>query len=165
MKDFALISLICTTVFLSVLYIAIPDAQPDDIIDQVDMLEEMVEDIDQGTPGFEDPKDVSRNWAVRLGIITGFTPDYEGSNDYEFNVGPYLSITWKDRIWFKGKSIGANILRRGPWRAGPLVAKSGGRDEDDNDKLKGLDDVDGSIAAGGFLRYKKKPWRFDVQGT
>jgi outer membrane scaffolding protein for murein synthesis (MipA/OmpV family) len=121
----------------------------------------VAEDIDEA-PGYEDPEDRLRNWVVKVGVIGGVSPDYEGSNDYEFGMGPDISITWKDLIWFKGKTLGANLLRRGAWRAGPLVAKSSGRDEDDNDKLEGLDDVDGGFAVGGFVKYRKKPFRFEL---
>ena len=37
-----------------------------------------------------------------------------------------------------------------------------GRDEDDNDKLEGLGDVDGSMEVGGFLSYRQKGFRFKM---
>jgi outer membrane scaffolding protein for murein synthesis (MipA/OmpV family) len=162
MKRPALALFICTLVLLFSLFLGVPMVWPDETMDKIDMLEEMAEDIDEA-PGFEDPKDRRRNWAVRLGIIGGVTPDYEGSNDYELSAGPMLSVTWKDFIWFRGKSLGANLINQGAWKAGPLATKSSGRDDDDNDKLEGLDDVDSSIEVGGFARYRKKPWRFDLR--
>ena len=153
--------IICTIVLLFNFILHVNTAKSDDTIDKADVWEDVAEDIDEA-PGYEDPEDRLRNWAVRVGVIGGVSPDYEGSNDYEFGMGPNISITWKDLIWFKGKTLGANLLRRGAWRAGPLVAKSSGRDEDDNDKLKGLDDVDGGFEVGGFVKYRKKPFRFEL---
>ncbi len=153
---------ICTLLSLFSLLLGATTVWPDDTMDTIDRLEEMAEDIDEA-PGFEDPKDRRRNWAVRLGIVGGATPDYEGSNDYELSAGPMVSMTWKDFIWLRGKSLGANFINQGPWKAGPVATKSSGRNDDDNDKLEGLDDVDSSIEVGGFVRYRKKPWRFDLR--
>ncbi|MBW1849964.1 MAG: MipA/OmpV family protein [Deltaproteobacteria bacterium] len=153
--------IICTMALLFNFILHVNTAKSDDTIDKADIWEEMVEDMEEA-PGYEDPKDRFRNWAVRVGVIGGVSPDYEGSNDYELGVGPLISITWKDFVWFRGKSLGANLLRRGAWVAGPLLSKSSGRDEDDNDKLDGLDDIDGGLEVGGFVRYRKKPFRFDL---
>ncbi|MCK4605024.1 MAG: MipA/OmpV family protein [Deltaproteobacteria bacterium] len=153
--------IICMVALLFNFILHVNTAKSDNTIDKADVWEEVAEDIDEA-PGYEDPEDRLRNWVVKVGVIGGVSPDYEGSNDYEFGMGPDISITWKDLIWFKGKTLGANLLRRGAWRAGPLVAKSSGRDEDDNDKLEGLDDVDGGFAVGGFVKYRKKPFRFEL---
>ena len=136
-------------------------AKSEDTFDNVDVWLDMAEDIDEA-PGYEDPDDRLRNWAIEVGFVGGVSPDYEGSNDYEFGMGPNFSITWKDLIWFKGKSLGVNLLKRDGWTAGPLVAKSSSRDDDDNDKLDGLDDIDSSIEVGGFAKYRKKPFRFEL---
>ena len=152
---------ICTIALLFNIIFYVNPTNADDTIDKADLWLEVAEEIDEA-PGYENPEDSIRNWAIDVGIIGGVSPDYEGSNDYEFGMAPNFSITWKELIWFKGKSLGANLVRQGGWTAGPLIAKSSGRDEDDNDKLKGLDDVDGGVDVGVFAKYRKKPFRFEL---
>ena len=159
MSRLSFFSIICMVAFLFNFILHVNTAKSDDTIYKADVWLEMAEDIDEA-PDFEDRL---RNWAIEIGFIGSVSPDYEGSNDYEFGAGPLISITWKDLIWFKGKSLGANFLKRGGWTAGPLITKSSGRDEDDNDKLNGLNDVDSSFEVGGFAKYRKKPFRFKLE--
>jgi len=129
---------------------------------EIEELMDMTDEIDEA-PGYEDPKDARRDWALSIGIIAGVTPDYEGSDDYGFGFGPNFAGSWRDILFFKGKTFGANLVRKKNLKAGPILSWSGGRDEDDNDKLEGLGDVDGSIEAGGFISYRKKPLRFKLE--
>jgi outer membrane scaffolding protein for murein synthesis (MipA/OmpV family) len=126
--------------------------------DAVDHSADVAEDLDE-TPGYADPKDSAREWALSIGLSGRLGPDYEGSNDYEFDVGPILSGSWRNTIFFKGKTLGANLIRGENIKAGPILSWTSGRDENDNDKLEGLGDVDDSIEAGGFVSYRKEPWR------
>lgn len=99
------------------------------------------------------------DWDVRLAAGGLVKPDYEGSDDYEISPLPMVSISYRDRVFLKGPKLGANLLAlQGPGpgdylRAGPLLNYRMGRDQDDNDALRGLGDVDGSIEAGGFVEY------------
>ncbi|MEA3547918.1 MAG: MipA/OmpV family protein [Thermodesulfobacteriota bacterium] len=154
-------SIICIVAFSFNVIFHVNTAKSEDTFDNVDIWLDVAEDIDEA-PGYEDPDDRLRNWAIEVGFVGGVSPDYEGSNDYEFGMGPNFSITWKDLIWFKGKSLGVNLLKRDGWTAGPLVTKSSSRDDDDNNKLKGLDDVDSSTEVGGFAKYRQKPFRFEL---
>ncbi len=123
---------------------------------------EVSEGIDEA-PGYEDADRKSRNWSLSIGLAGSVSPDYEGSNDYESGFGPNISGAWKDTIFFKGKTFGANLVREKNLKIGPILSWTSGRDEDDNDKLEGLGDVDGSIEAGGFIAYRKKPLRFRME--
>jgi outer membrane scaffolding protein for murein synthesis (MipA/OmpV family) len=129
---------------------------------EIEELMDMTDEIGEA-PGYEDPKDEKRQWALSIGIIAGVTPDYEGSDDYGFGFGPNLAGSWRDILFFKGKTFGANLVKKKNLKAGPILSWSGGRDEDDNDRLEGMGDVDGSIEAGGFVSYRKKPWRFKLE--
>jgi outer membrane scaffolding protein for murein synthesis (MipA/OmpV family) len=112
---------------------------------------------------YEGRKASTRDWALSLGLTIGFAPDYEGSNDYEFNYGPNIEASWKDIIFYKGKTLGANLIRQKKFKAGLILSLTSGRDEDDNDKLEGLGDVDGSTELGGFMSYRTKPYRFRAE--
>jgi outer membrane scaffolding protein for murein synthesis (MipA/OmpV family) len=131
-------------------------------LDQADIWADVSEEIDEA-PGYEDPDDSKRNWAFTVGVAAGISPDYEGSNDYEFGLGPNFAISWKKTVFYKGKSLGANLIKRKNLKAGPILSWTSGRDEDDNDKLEGLGDVDSSVEAGGFVSYRHKPFRFRLE--
>lgn len=107
--------------------------------------------------GAEDGKE--RSWQAMIGGGASLWPDYEGSDDYEPGAMPLLVVSYRDLVFLSGPSLGANLLTmRGPGpgnvlQAGPLVRYGFGRDEDDNDALRGLGDVDASVEIGGFVRY------------
>ncbi len=132
-----------------------------DTLDEMDLWMDTAEDIGEA-PGYEDSKDKERDWAVSFGIVGGITPDYEGSDDYEFGFGPDIAFAWRDFIFYKGKSLGANLIKTNNFKAGPIFSWTAGRDEDDNNRLEGLGDVDSSIEAGGFMSYRTKPMRFQL---
>jgi outer membrane scaffolding protein for murein synthesis (MipA/OmpV family) len=160
-------SLLLTTILFAVISfagVAAADdvAAVDDVLDDAGLWADVSEDIDNA-PGYEDPKDRKRNWTISLGLSGGISPDYEGSNDYESGFGPNFAGSWKGILFFKGKTLSANVINEKNFKVGPLLAWTSGRDDDDNDKLEGLDDVDSSIEAGGFISYRKKPWRFRME--
>ena len=160
-------SLLLTTILFAVISfagVAAADdvAAVDDVLDDAGLRADVSEDIDNA-PGYEDPKDRKRNWTLSLGLSGGISPDYEGSNDYESGFGPNFAGSWKGILFFKGKTLSANVINEKNFKVGPLLAWTSGRDDDDNDKLEGLDDVDSSIEAGGFISYRKKPWRFRME--
>ncbi len=128
-------------------------------LDEADLWTEVAENIDVA-PGDEAPKDSARKWALSIGMNGGFSPDYEGSNNYSFDYSPNIAASWRDTIFYKGKTLGVNLVRQKKLKAGLTISQASGRSEDDNDRLKGLGDVDGSIEAGGFITYRKKPYRF-----
>lgn len=97
-------------------------------------------------------------WSVVIGGGGGYAPDYEGSDDYEFQPFPFASIVYDNFVFIEGTSVGLNLLNYDGLAAGPLARYGGGRDEDDNNALDGLGDVDGSIELGGFLKYELGIW-------
>lgn len=105
-----------------------------------------------------DTASTQSKWSVVIGGGGTYAPDYEGSDDYEFQPFPFASIVYDDFIFVEGMSLGANLLNYEGLKAGPIARYAGGRDEDDNDALDGLGDVDDSIELGGFLRYELGIW-------
>lgn len=116
------------------------------------------EQIPEKTPGHEGPKEPP-TWDIRLGVLANYSADYEGSKDYEFGLGPYIRVSWKDRIIWRGKSLSANFIRSKNWLAGPVLKLRGSRDEDENSALRGLGDVDTSVEMGAQVRYRRGPFR------
>lgn len=97
-------------------------------------------------------------WSVVIGGGGAYAPDYEGSDDYEFQPFPFASIVYDDFVFIEGTSLGLNLLNYEGLKAGPIARYGGGRDEDDNDALDGLGDIDDSIEVGGFVRYEVGLW-------
>ncbi|MCP4343119.1 MAG: MipA/OmpV family protein [Desulfobulbaceae bacterium] len=151
-----------TGFFATVIITGSAAADAGDTMDEVDLWSDISEEIDEA-PGYEDPKSAERQWALSLGVVGGVAPDYEGSDDYEFGLGPNIAFSWRDRIFYKGKSLGVNVLKTKNFKAGPILSWTSGRDEDDNDRLTGLGDVDSTIEGGGFMSYRMKPLRFRLE--
>jgi len=97
---------------------------------------------------------------VFLGALALHSSEYLGAEDKETRVLPYLSV--QD---YKGFDLFATSLTYraletgtgqglGKWsvRAGPSLTYEAGRDSDDSPTLTGLEDVDASVLAGGFIR-------------
>ena len=109
------------------------------------------------------------DWEIQLGAGAMVKPDYEGSDDYEVSPLPRVEISYKDRVFLDGPSLGANLFiwngtRPGDQlKIGPLVRYQMGRDEDDNNALKGLGSVDGSAEVGGFISYDNGPFSAGVK--
>jgi outer membrane scaffolding protein for murein synthesis (MipA/OmpV family) len=98
---------------------------------------------------------VAESWRFAIGAGLLLTPDYLGSNDY--TVRPLAAVDIRapdDRIFISFRDgVGATLLREGPFTAGVLIRPRFGRDQDDNDALRGMGDVDIAGEAGGFLSY------------
>jgi len=161
-KTFKWLLLLTLTTLFSIALITGVASAADDLMEEAELWADISEEINEA-PGYEDAKDADRKWTLNIGVAAGFSPDYEGSNEYGFGFGPNISASWRDTIFYKGKSLGANLIQKKNLKAGLIVAKASGRDEDDNDKLEGLGDVDSGIEVGGFVSYKTKPLRFKAE--
>jgi MipA family protein len=93
-------------------------------------------------------------WSFTLGAGAMYAPDYEGSNDYEVVPLPVVELSWRDRIWLTTK--GGPGIFASPFEADGLRLDLGvrydfGRDESDNNALRGLGDLDvGAVAVARF---------------
>ena len=161
-KSYKWLSFITLTTFISIALITSVASAAPDTMEEAELWADLSEEINEA-PVYEDEKPADRKWAISIGVAAGVAPDYEGSNDYGFGFGPNISASWRDTIFYKGKSLGANLIRQDNVKAGLIVSRSTKRKEDDNDKLEGLGDVDSGIEVGGFVSYKIKPWRFKAE--
>lgn len=105
-----------------------------------------------------------KDWDIRAGVGALYQPDYEGSDDYEVSPLPMLMINYRDLVFLRGPTLGVNAFTWQGERAGsklqigPLLRYQFGRDEGDNDALRGMGDIDGSFEIGGFINYGLGPW-------
>jgi outer membrane protein len=104
------------------------------------------------------------DWEVRLGAGALYQPEYEGSDEYGVDPVPLLMVKYRDLVFLRGPTLGANAFTwQGPRESdklqiGPLVRYQFGRDDGDSDDLRGMGDVDGGIEVGGFINYSIGPW-------
>lgn len=100
------------------------------------------------------------DWSFTLGAGALYMPDYEGSNDYEVLPVPVVELSWRDRIWLTtrgGTGIFGTPLKTDRLRLDLGVRYDFGRDESDNDALKGLGDLEGGAVAVVRLGYEAGP--------
>ncbi len=99
-----------------------------------------------------------------IGIGVGVRPAYEGADERKTRLAPNINLFYGDRFFLTGMTAGANLWRHTTAQglkinAGPLLALRHERDEDDNDALAGLGDIDRSLDAGAFIRFRKDGWQ------
>jgi MipA family protein len=112
------------------------------------------------------------DWQFMVGAGGLYSPDYEGSDDYEFRALPYLSVKYQDWLSFSvPEGLKVALLREDGFRAGLLAGYRFDRDAGDNIALAGWGDVDGAFELGGFAEYRSGPFsveldlRQDVSGA
>ncbi|MBA3032190.1 MAG: MipA/OmpV family protein [Rhodocyclaceae bacterium] len=105
-----------------------------------------------------------------IGLGVGMRPAYEGADERKTRLTPNINLYYGDTFFLTGMTAGANLWKHTTTQglsiyAGPLLALRRGRDADDHDALTGLGDIDRSLDAGGFVRFRKDGWqaRADVR--
>jgi outer membrane scaffolding protein for murein synthesis (MipA/OmpV family) len=106
------------------------------------------------------PQRPATAWSLNFGVLAGLRPDYEGSDDYSFLGAPLVELRYGgDRFFVSSRDgVGATLLRIGGFTAGPMLRYRFGRDQEDNDALRGIGDVGGTVEAGAFLRFQEGGW-------
>lgn len=117
---------------------------------------------DEGRPG-------QPNLIVGIGAMA--SPVYEGSDDTEIAVLPFVALNDFYGFNFRPVQLSYNLIdtkgSNGGWalRAGPTVALATGRDQDDDGDLRGLGDVDTGVMTGGFVDARLGPVMLGVEGA
>lgn len=102
--------------------------------------------------------------SVRLGILGMYKPEYEGSDDYEFQGFPLVDITWRDMIFLKPrKGLGAYLLNRNDVKLGVSIGYSFGRDDGDSSDLDGLGDIDSGANANILFEWAIDDFLFNAR--
>ena len=105
---------------------------------------------------------------ANVGAIGLYGSEYFGSADEEFTALPFLDVDNYKGFDFFGTTLSYRVFETGTgeglgkWslRAGPSLTYLPGRDSSDSDTLTGLEDVDGSLLAGGYIRSTIGPVGF-----
>ena len=93
-------------------------------------------------------------YSIGLGAATA--PEYEGSDDNQFYVLPYLSLRFANHMSVDliANTLKANLIPSPTFRLGPIAQYIGERDNVDNNKVDKLDKVDASFMLGGFAELE-----------
>lgn len=91
---------------------------------------------------------------VSLGA--GFSPDYEGSDDYDATPLGVAMLFWEGYYaQLLGPSLKVNLVPMENVDFGPTISYGGGRDDDvEDDKVKLLREVDEALEVGFFAEYR-----------
>ncbi|MBL4836871.1 MAG: MipA/OmpV family protein [Kordiimonadaceae bacterium] len=101
------------------------------------------------------PDDLNvKGLSARLGFGIGFTPDYEGSDNYRFRIIPLIDIRYKSRLQLNGSRLSYVAYRKGPLEVGPIVNMKFGRNERQNSVLVGFGNISDTVQMGVFVRYR-----------
>lgn len=91
------------------------------------------------------------------GVGVGFLPDYEGSNDYQFAIAPFLRYTFEKQeryVQLLANELSANVLNHPNFRLGPILTYHFGRDHNiDDRRVKRMTQIDGTVEGGIFADY------------
>ncbi len=84
-------------------------------------------------------------WGFGLGLTVEYETAYEGSDEFEFEVGPVGAVQWRhgnNIYYWAGEALGWRGLRSETWFFDAAVAFDEGREESDSDegRLDGLGD-------------------------
>lgn len=93
---------------------------------------------------------------ARVGVGTGLTPDYIGSDNYRLRVLPVVDIRYKERWRLNGSLLTYAAYKDGALEAGPLLSLAFGRPASRNRILRGIRDIETVFEVGGFVRYQTR---------
>jgi outer membrane scaffolding protein for murein synthesis (MipA/OmpV family) len=102
------------------------------------------------------------DWHVVVGAGAMYKPKYEGSDEYEISPVPFISAELFDRLTIDPSGLSVKAYQQGPFRFDVNVGYDGGRDEDDEDTLRGLGDIDWGVTVGGKATVTWGPADFFV---
>ncbi len=89
-----------------------------------------------------------------LGIGVGVAPDYRGSDDYTAAAAPFFRHTFAGTeryIQLNTTELSLNLVNNRMFRFGPVLNYHLGRDDDvDDDAVKNMAKIDGTVEAGVF---------------
>ncbi len=90
------------------------------------------------------------------GIVVG-TPNYEGSRNYRAIGLPIIApvVSGESRVQVKAPDdVRLRLISLEGFELGAVTGWRFGRDQDDGARLRGLGDVDGGLALGGYAAYR-----------
>ena len=105
-----------------------------------------------------EPKE--KQWSLIVGGGGIYEPTYEGGDEFEVSPVPFVVFTWGDWLEIDPRGITVTALEQNGFSIAGKVGYETGRDEKDDDRLRGLGDIDFAATVGAKVAYD---WRgFEV---
>lgn len=104
-----------------------------------------------------DPAAAPSMWKIVVGAGGILQPEFEGADSYSVIPVPLVSITYGDWVEIDPEGLSATIAEANGLGVDVLVGYELGRSEDDDERLRGLGDIDFGVTAGARLRYEIEP--------
>jgi MipA family protein len=93
-----------------------------------------------------------RRWRLALGGGIAVAPRFPGSEHYRTGLVPVVHAVYGP--FFAGiGGVGVHAYRDSHWRVSAFASLAGGRKESDDERLRGLGDIDRTARAGIRVRY------------
>jgi outer membrane protein len=97
-----------------------------------------------------------------VGISAGMLPDYVGSDDYTAGGAPFFRWTFAGQqryVQLLTTELSLNLVNHPNFALGPVVNYRFGRDDSiEDDVVKDMEEIDGTVEAGIFASYT---WKLD----
>lgn len=100
------------------------------------------------------------DWTVDVGASFIAAPRFDGSDRLLYLPLPYVGVNWRDTLFASIKDgVGANLWNTDILKAGVIARPNVGRyRSNDRRSLTGLNDVDWTVEAGGFVKFTPLPF-------
>lgn len=111
-----------------------------------------------GTPPAAPARAAASDWQISLGVGGLVRPEYPGAKSYEVTPVPAIDITYRNTVFLNSRNgLGAYAINNDRYTLGGSVFFSGGRDQDDSDRLRGLGNIDAAAQGRIFGRVAIGP--------
>ncbi|MGF9694299.1 MipA/OmpV family protein [Rhizobium sp. 0TCS1.26] len=94
-----------------------------------------------------------RNWSLIVGAGGSYSPKYEGSDKFEVSPLPVVVFTYGDWLEIDPGGVTVTAYQRDGFALAGRVGYETGRDQDDDDRLRGLGDIDFAATVGAKASY------------
>ena len=94
------------------------------------------------------------DWEIRIGLGARYDAKYEGSDEMKARVLPLIDVTWKDLVFLNPREgLGVHLYDDHGLTVSVGIGYVFGRDESDNNDLRGMGDIDDAAAANLKIKY------------
>lgn len=106
----------------------------------------------------------AQDWKVSIGAGEFFKPEFQGSEDYEWLMVPYFDIRFKDTIFLNVKDgLKVNLYKQHGFTLASGLDYHLGRDNEDNARLDGFNEIDSTLEGIIYAKYKLHPIHFTLR--
>lgn len=101
-----------------------------------------------------------RNWSLIVGAGAIYEPEYEGGDKFEVSPVPFIVFNYGDWLEIDPRGVTVTAIQQNGFKLAAKVGYESGRDQDDADRLRGLDDIDFAATVGAKASYEWSGFEF-----